>query len=174
MQPEGCLILGGQCGQAVQGGPCITCPQATRSIGARRAAREGEPGFCCPRRIARMRAVRRERRYRWSGLPWAAGLSCVLTVWLVAPAGAAGPRKPVAMAAEATAKTLTNCTFAALQKAVAAGGAAHFACSGTIAFTQALTVGGGNPMTLDGSGRPLVRQARRRDRPDGTLGRSLP
>ena len=58
---------------------------------------------------------------RWSGLPWAVGLTCVLTVWLVAPAGAAGPRKPVAMAAEATAKTLTKCTFAALQKAVAAG-----------------------------------------------------
>ena len=62
-------------------------------------------------------ALRRGRpASRWSGLPWAAGLTCVLTVWLVAPAGAAGPRKPVALAAEATAKTLSKCTFAALQR----------------------------------------------------------
>ena len=134
----------------------MTCSQAVRSIGARRPARGREAGLCCSQRIVRVRAVRRERRHRWSGLPWAVGLSCVLTVWLVAPAGAAGPRKPVAMAAEATAKTLTNCTFAALQKAVAAGGVAHFACSGTIAFTQAVTVGAGNSVTLDGSGWSVV------------------
>ena len=90
-----------------------------------------------------MRGVRRQRRHRWLGLPWAVGLTCVLTVWLVAPASAAGPRKPVAMAAEATDKTLTKCTFAALQKAVAAGGTAQFACSGTILFTQAITLSAG-------------------------------
>jgi hypothetical protein len=80
----------------------------------------------------------------------------VLTVWLVAPAGAAGPRKAVVMATEATNKTLTKCTFAALQKAVAAAGAAQFACSGTIVFTQAVTVSPGNSVTLDGSGWSVV------------------
>ena len=101
-------------------------------------------------------ALRRGRpASRWSGLPWAAGLTCVLTVWLVAPAGAAGPRKPVALAAEATAKTLSKCTFAALQKAVAAGGTVQFACRGTIVFTQAVTLDAGS-VTLDGSGWSVV------------------
>ena len=50
----------------------------------------------------------------------------------------------VALAAGATDKTLTKCTFAALQKAVAAGGMVQFACSGTIPFTQAVTVSAGN------------------------------
>ena len=66
---------------------------------------------------------------RWPGLPWAVGLTCVLTVWLVAPAGAIGPRKLVAPATEPTTKALTKCTFAALQKAAAAADGAAYSAS---------------------------------------------
>ncbi|MGD0167885.1 MAG: collagen-like protein, partial [Gaiellaceae bacterium] len=54
-----------------------------------------------------------------------------------------------------TGKTLTKCTFVALQKAVAVGGTVQFGCSGTIAFTQAITLSAGS-VTLDASGRSVV------------------
>ena len=88
-------------------------------------------------------------------MPWAVSLTCVLTVWLVAPAAVAGARPAIALAPQATANTLTKCTFAALQKAVAAGGTVQFAYSGTIPFTQAITLSAGS-VTLDVSGWPVL------------------
>ena len=78
---------------------------------------------------------------RWPGLPWAVGLTCVLTVWLVAPAGAVGPRKLVAPATEPTTKALTKCTFAALQKAAAAADGAAYSASLSVRRDGALHLG---------------------------------
>ena len=96
----------------------LTCPQLAGGRGPV-GTRSRLPLRYCPGLEGDCMPLRRGcLATRSAALPWVVALTCVLTVWLVAPAGAAGPRKP--LAGEATARTLTKCTFAALEKAVAA------------------------------------------------------
>ena len=110
-----------------------------------------------------------KRGHRWPRATAAVGIVLFL---LGAPPGARGAmaaagspvraarqaqvdRQPDGAQAGAT-TTLAKCTFAALQNTVATGGVFRFACSGTIDFTQELTLSAGESVTLDGSGSSVV------------------
>ena len=68
------------------------------------------------------------------------------------------------MAATASARTLTDCTYPALASEVAAGGTVVLDCEATIPFDEPLAIPAGTTVRLDASGSSVTFDGRRRTR----------